>query len=56
MRALQAAYRKAAAANPRDDGPTADQIRSLGLLKATPEEKRIKQVKWLPYQEAKSHC
>ena len=32
VRALQAAYRKAEAANPRDDAPKAGQIRNLGLL------------------------
>ena len=32
MRALQAAYRKAETAHPRDDAPKAGQIRNLGLL------------------------
>lgn len=30
--AIQHAYRKAAASNPRDDAPKAGEIRSLGLL------------------------
>lgn len=29
---MQAAYRKAEAAHPRDNAPKAEQIRSLGLL------------------------
>ncbi len=32
VRAVQAAYRKAEAASPREGAPTAGQIRSLGLL------------------------
>jgi NADH dehydrogenase (ubiquinone) Fe-S protein 5 len=32
VRALQRAYRKAEAANPRDDAPRAGAIRNLGLL------------------------
>lgn len=32
VRALQRAYRKAEAANPRDDAPKAGAIRNLGLL------------------------
>ena len=48
MHALQSAYRKHLAANPRDDAPTAGQIRSLGLLDASLEEKDIKPAALLP--------
>ncbi|KAK4988419.1 hypothetical protein LTR50_003933 [Elasticomyces elasticus] len=48
VRALQAAYRRAEAANPRDDAPTAGQIRSLGLLDASDEEKDIRTARVVP--------
>ncbi|KAF1350944.1 hypothetical protein BDV97DRAFT_295108 [Delphinella strobiligena] len=48
VHALQAAYRKQLAAYPRDDAPNAGEIRSLGLLKATDEEKNIKPAALLP--------
>jgi len=38
VRALQAAYRRQQAANPRDDAPSAGQIRGLGLLKGDSDE------------------
>jgi NADH dehydrogenase (ubiquinone) Fe-S protein 5 len=37
--ALQAAYRKREAATPRDNAPSAGEIRSLGLLDASKAEK-----------------
>ncbi|KAF2721178.1 hypothetical protein K431DRAFT_312685 [Polychaeton citri CBS 116435] len=39
--ALQAACRRKEVATSRDDAPNAGQIRSLGLLDASPEEKNI---------------
>jgi len=39
--ALQAAFRRQQAATPRDDAPNAGQIRGLGLLDASEEEKNI---------------
>ncbi|KAJ9637187.1 hypothetical protein H2199_007473 [Coniosporium tulheliwenetii] len=47
-RALQAAYRKAQAAHPREDAPSAGQIRSLGLLDAPAPEKDIKRPRVIP--------
>ncbi|KAF2403614.1 hypothetical protein EJ06DRAFT_536050 [Trichodelitschia bisporula] len=49
VQAIQAAYRKKQAEDPRSDAPTAGQIRSLGLIEATLEEKNIKPSKWLPH-------
>lgn len=49
--ALQAAYRKAQATQPRDDAPSAGQIRSLGLLDVPLEEKNLKPIKWLSHKE-----
>jgi NADH dehydrogenase (ubiquinone) Fe-S protein 5 len=46
--ALQAAYRKREASSPRDDAPSAGQIRSLGLLDASKEDKSIKPAALLP--------
>lgn len=46
--ALQAEYRKRAAATARDDAPSAGEIRSLGLLEATKEEVHIKSGKLFP--------
>ncbi|EME48568.1 hypothetical protein DOTSEDRAFT_84159 [Dothistroma septosporum NZE10] len=46
--ALQAAYRKREASTPRDEAPSAGQIRSLGLLNATDEEKNVKHGNLLP--------
>ena len=48
IRALQAAYRKREAATPRDQAPSAGEIRSLGLLDATDEQKSIKHGNLLP--------
>ena len=48
VRALQTAYRKQQAANPRDDAPSAGQIRGLGLLDASDEEKAIHPAKVVP--------
>ncbi|KAL1297133.1 hypothetical protein AAFC00_004710 [Neodothiora populina] len=48
VHALQAAYRKQLAAYPRDDAPNAGEIRSLGLLQASDEEKNIKPPRLLP--------
>jgi len=45
---VQAAYRKKMAENPREDAPNAQQMRSLGLIDATDEEKNMKRAKWLP--------
>jgi len=45
---LQAAYRKAQASSPRDDAPNAGQIRSLGLLDASDEQKNIKKAPLIP--------
>lgn len=47
-RAMQIAYRKHIAANPRDDAPSAGQIRSLGLLQASDEEKDLHPAKVVP--------
>lgn len=41
MRALQRAYRKAEAANPRDDAPKAGAIRNLGLLGQEEDTKAV---------------
>lgn len=49
MRAIQAAYRKKQAEDPRADGPTAGQIRRLGLLDAPLEELNLKASKWIPH-------
>lgn len=46
---LQAAYRKKETQDPRTDAPTAGEIRQLGLLKGSLEEKHIKPSKWLPH-------
>lgn len=40
-KALQTAYRRAEAANPRDSAPKAGQIRNLGLLDADDDTKAI---------------
>lgn len=39
--ALQNAYRRKEAASPRDDAPSAGQIRSLGLLQEKEEVKSV---------------
>ncbi|KAF2834477.1 hypothetical protein M501DRAFT_1001102 [Patellaria atrata CBS 101060] len=52
--ALQAAYRKGAAAQSREDAPAPGQIRTLGLLDATREEKHIKHGKWIPTMKGES--
>jgi NADH dehydrogenase (ubiquinone) Fe-S protein 5 len=39
--AMQAAYAKADAATPRDDAPSAKQIRNLGLLGKEEDTKKI---------------
>ncbi|KAK2623865.1 hypothetical protein QTJ16_002193 [Diplocarpon rosae] len=41
IRSIQQAYRKAAAANPRDDGPKAGAIRNLGLLDKEEDTKAV---------------
>ncbi|KAH8887359.1 hypothetical protein GQ53DRAFT_749839 [Thozetella sp. PMI_491] len=41
VNALQTAYRKAEAANPRDDAPSASQIRNLGLLNKEDDTKKV---------------
>ncbi|CZS93171.1 hypothetical protein WAI453_000870 [Rhynchosporium graminicola] len=41
VRALQQAYRKAAAANPRDDAPKAGAIRNLGLIDKEEDTKAV---------------
>ncbi|KAF1985308.1 hypothetical protein K402DRAFT_422259 [Aulographum hederae CBS 113979] len=48
VRAIQTALRKKMAEDPREDTPTASQMRSLGLLDLTDEEKNIKRSKYLP--------
>ncbi|KAF2207863.1 hypothetical protein CERZMDRAFT_50191 [Cercospora zeae-maydis SCOH1-5] len=50
--ALQAAYRKREAATARDDAPSAGQIRSLGLLDASREERHVKAASLLPGAES----
>ena len=50
--ALQAAYRKREAATPRDDAPSAGQIRSLGLLDASREERNVRAASLLPGAES----
>ncbi|KAJ9620635.1 hypothetical protein H2203_007843 [Taxawa tesnikishii (nom. ined.)] len=52
VRALQAAYRKQQAATPREDAPNAGQIRGLGLLDASDEEKNIHPAKIVPKVES----
>ncbi|KAH0363819.1 hypothetical protein KCU65_g7153, partial [Aureobasidium melanogenum] len=49
VHALQSAYRKHLAANPRDDAPSAGQIRSLGLIEGSLEEKDLKPAALLPH-------
>lgn len=46
--ALQAAYRRKEAETPRDNAPSADQIRTLGLLNRTDEEVNIFPAKFIP--------
>lgn len=46
--ALQAAYRKREAATPRDNAPSAGEIRSLGLLEASNAEKHVQHGNVLP--------
>ncbi|KAI1750068.1 hypothetical protein F4782DRAFT_259580 [Xylaria castorea] len=41
VRQLQAAYRKALAASPRDSAPTAGQIRNLGLIDKEEDTKKV---------------
>lgn len=41
VRALQDAYRKAEAASPRDNAPTAGQIRNLGLINKDDVSKEV---------------
>ncbi|KAL9535079.1 hypothetical protein SMMN14_01097 [Sphaerulina musiva] len=50
--ALQAAYRKREAATPRDDAPSAGQIRGLGLLDASREERHVRAASLLPGAES----
>lgn len=45
---IQAAWRKSLAERPREDAPTAGQVRSLGLLPGPPEEKNLKPAKFIP--------
>jgi NADH dehydrogenase (ubiquinone) Fe-S protein 5 len=37
--------------DPREDAPTAGQIRKLGLIEATMEEKNLKVSKWIPHKK-----
>ena len=46
--ALQAAYRRKELQTPKDNAPSADQIRTLGLLNRTDEEVNIFPAKFLP--------
>jgi hypothetical protein len=46
--AIQAAWRKSLAERPREDGPTAGEVRSLGLIPGPPEEKNLKPAKFIP--------
>jgi hypothetical protein len=46
--ALQAAYRRKEAETPRDNAPSAEQIRTLGLLNRTDEEVNIFPAKFIP--------
>lgn len=48
VKAIQAAYRKRMAEDPREGAPSAGEIRRLGLLDKKPEEMDIKPPKWLP--------
>ena len=48
---LQAAYRKAEANIKRDDAPSAGEIRRLGIVDGTIEEKNLKPSKWFPHKE-----
>lgn len=48
---MQTAYRKKMLDDPREDAPTAGQIRSLGLIEATMEEKNLKVSKWIPHKK-----
>jgi NADH dehydrogenase (ubiquinone) Fe-S protein 5 len=41
VRALQDAYRKAEASSPRDNAPSAGQIRNLGLINKDDESKEL---------------
>lgn len=50
--ALQAAYRRREAETPRDQAPSAGQIRSLGLLDRKDEEVDIRPAAVLPKYEA----
>ncbi|EGP88070.1 unnamed protein product [Zymoseptoria tritici ST99CH_1A5] len=52
--ALQAAYRKREAATPRDNAPSAGEIRSLGLLEASDAEKQVTPAKLLATKGAKA--
>jgi len=46
IRAMQAAFRKAEAAHPRDNAPTAGAIRNLGLLDKEDDTKSVLSSKW----------
>ena len=52
--ALQAAYRKREASTPRDEAPSAGQIRSLGLLEGSDAEKNMKHGSLLPTMSTNS--
>ncbi|QDS73876.1 hypothetical protein FKW77_006972 [Venturia effusa] len=51
VKAIQTAYRKKAIENPSENRPTAGEIRKLGLIDATMEEKNLKVGKWIPYRK-----
>lgn len=51
MKAIQTAYRKKAVEDPTENRPTAGEIRKLGLIDATMEEKNLKVGKWIPYMK-----
>jgi NADH dehydrogenase (ubiquinone) Fe-S protein 5 len=46
--ALQAAYRRREATIPKDQLPDVGEVRKLGLLESTDEEKNIKRASLLP--------
>ena len=50
--ALQAAYRRREAETPRDQAPSAGQIRSLGLLGKSAEEVDVKRASLIPSIES----
>lgn len=46
---MQQAYHRKLMENPRDDAPSAGEVRSLGLIKdQKPEDVNLKPTKWIP--------